>query len=356
MSRFFNRKYAALAPYVPGEQPQDMKYIKLNTNESPYPPAPAVLASLTAERLARLRLYPDPDCAALKKALAGQYGLSSANVYVANGSDDVLNFAFMAFAQAGGKVYFPDLTYGFYPVFAALNGLEAIEIPLKDDFSIAIEDYCGANGMVVIANPNAPTGLALELDDIRRLLEAHPADVVLIDEAYVDFGAESAVSLIGEYENLLVVQTYSKSRSMAGARLGFALGQEELIADLERLKYSTNPYNVSLMTQIAGVAAIEASAYYRECCQAVASTRRRTAAELVRRGFDVLPSLANFLFARTDAIPGPELYRELKEAGVLVRRFDKERIKDYNRITVGTDEEMDKFLQITDEIIARRSQ
>lgn len=351
MSRFFSEKFKSLDPYVPGEQPRDMKYVKLNTNESPYPPSPEVLACMSPENVKKLRLYPDPESAALKDAIGKAEGLGRENVYVANGSDDILNFAFMAFSKPGGKVYFPDLTYGFYPVFAALHGLEAVEIPVKDDFSINIEDYFVADGMVVIANPNAPTGRILQLDDIRKILDNNRDNVVLIDEAYVDFGAESAVCLTGEYDNLLVCRTYSKSRSMAGARLGYALGDKSLIADLETLKFSTNPYNINSLTQLAGIAAMESEEYYRDRCRAIQATREKTAAELIKRGFTVVPSMANFIFVKSDRISGEDLYSGLRERGVLVRHFDKERIKDYNRVTIGTDEEMDIFLCCVDEML-----
>ena len=283
MSRFLSEKYKTLEAYVPGEQPQDKEYIKLNTNESPYPPPEGVLSAITAQEISDLRLYPDPDCRLLRSKLAERYGLKPENIYVANGSDDILNFAFMAFAGDGGKAVFPEITYGFYPVFAALNGVEAAEIPLKEDFSIEPSDYFNAGGMVVIANPNAPTGKALSLDDISSILEANRDNVVLIDEAYVDFGARSALELLDRYENLLVVRTFSKSRSMAGARLGFAMAHPALIDDLNRIKYSTNPYDINRLTQIAGAAAIDSDQYYEGCCKAIVSTRERTAAELKKR-------------------------------------------------------------------------
>lgn len=351
MSRFLNKKYRTLEAYVPGEQPQDKKYIKLNTNESPYPPPEGVLSAITAREIADLRLYPDPDCRILRSKLAERYGLKPENIYVANGSDDILNFAFMAFSGEGSKAVFPEISYGFYPVFARLNGVEIKEIPLKDDFSIEPSDYFDAGGMVVIANPNAPTGIALGLEDISRILDANRDNVVLIDEAYVDFGACSALSLLDRYENLLVVRTFSKSRSMAGARLGFAMAHPALIDDLNRIKYSTNPYDINRLTQIAGASAIDSDQYYEGCCKAIASTRERIAAELKNRGFEVVPSVTNFLFIRTDALNGRELYERLKERGILIRHFSKEKIKDYNRVTIGTDDEMDIFLQRIDEIL-----
>ncbi len=351
MSRFLSEKYRTLEAYVPGEQPQDKEYIKLNTNESPYPPPEGVLSAITAQEISDLRLYPDPDCRLLRSKLAERYGLKPENIYVANGSDDILNFAFMAFAGDGGKAVFPEITYGFYPVFAALNGVEAAEIPLREDFSIEPSDYFNAGGMVVIANPNAPTGKALSLDDISSILEANRDNVVLIDEAYVDFGAWSALELLDRYENLLVVRTFSKSRSMAGARLGFAMAHPALIDDLNRIKYSTNPYDINRLTQIAGAAAIDSDQYYEGCCKAIVSTRERTAAELKKRGFEVVPSVTNFLFIKTEAVSGSGLYEKLKDRGILIRHFSKEKIRDYNRVTIGTDEEMDIFLQRIDEIL-----
>ena len=351
MSRFLSEKYQTLEAYVPGEQPQDKTYIKLNTNESPYPPPEGVISAITAQEIADLRLYPDPDCRLLRSKLAGRYGLNPENIYVANGSDDILNFAFMAFAGPGGKAVFPEITYGFYPVFARLNSVETVEVPLEDDFSIDPSDYFDAGGMVVIANPNAPTGIALGLDDISRILDANKDNVVLVDEAYVDFGAQSAISLLDRYENLLVVRTFSKSRSMAGARLGFAMACPALIDDLNRIKYSTNPYDINRLTQIAGAAAIDSDQYYEGRCKAIISTRERIAKELKIRGFEVIPSMTNFLFIRTGALSGQELYEKLKDRGILIRHFSKEKIKDYNRVTIGTDDEMDIFLKRIDEIL-----
>ncbi len=351
MSRFFSERFSDLEPYVPGEQPGGMEYIKLNTNESPYPPSPQVIESIKPEAMERLRLYPDPEAAALKAAIGESWGMTGERVYVASGSDDILNFAFMAFSKPEGKVYFPDLTYGFYPVFAALHGLQAVEIPLKEDFSIDIRDYCGAEGMVVIANPNAPTGQSLPLDDIRKAVEGNRDNVVLVDEAYVDFGGESAVMLTKEYDNLLVCQTFSKSRSMAGARLGFAFGAPSLISDLETLKFSTNPYNINAMTQAAGIAAMKSADYYRERCRAICRTRDRVTEELRRRGFQVPQSQANFILIRSERISGEALYSKLKEKGILIRHFNKRKIADYNRVTIGTDEEMDIFLKTVDHIL-----
>ena len=357
MSKYLNRRFAGLDVYTPGEQPKDMKYIKLNTNESPYPPSPEVIAAVSAEETANLRLYPDPECTELKEKLAGLYGVSRQNIYLANGSDDILNFAFMAFAGNGRKAWFPETSYGFYPVYADLHQIEALKVPLQEDFTIDPADYCSLTGpgceggLICIANPNAPTGLALTLSQIRRILEANPDKVVLIDEAYVDFGAASAVQLVPDYENLLVVQTFSKSRSMAGARLGFAIASAELIGDLDRLKYSTNPYNINRLTQAAAIAAVESNDYYGANCRKIMATRAWTEAALEDLGFTVIPSLTNFLFAKSDRISGAALYEKLKSRGVLIRHFTKPEIADYNRITIGSEEEMKVFIDIVKEIL-----
>ena len=350
MSRYLIEAYQALEAYVPGEQPQDMQYVKLNTNESPYPPSPAVL-NAAAEEASRLQLYSDPACAALRDAIAGLYGVRRENVYVSNGSDDILNFAFMAFAGKGGRAYFPDISYGFYKVFGDLYGCAYETIPLEQDFRIDPSKYHHRDGLVVLANPNAPTGIALSVEEIEGIVRANPDHVVLIDEAYVDFGAESCVGLTAKYDNLLVVQTYSKSRSMAGARLGFAIAAEGLIADLDRIKYSTNPYNVNRMTLAAGVAAIADNDFYMANCRRIEATRAETSARLEALGFEVLPSKTNFIFAKSDRIGGGALYQELKKRGVLVRHFDSPRIRDYNRITIGTPEQMDVLVNTIQSIL-----
>lgn len=349
MSRFLSQKLAGLEAYVPGEQPRDKRYIKLNTNESPYPPPANVVDAVGKAEIEDLRLYSDPECTALKAALAEQYGVNTKNIFISNGSDEVLNFAFMAYGDKGAV--FPDITYGFYSVFADLYGINAEVVPLRDDFTIDINDYCNKNSLVVIANPNAPTGIALELSEIEKIVSSNPDGIVIIDEAYVDFGAESAVKLTEKYSNLLVVQTYSKSRSMAGARLGFAFASEQIIEDLEKIKYSTNPYNINRITQIAGAAALKNQAYFDGNCRKIAETREYVKKELIKLGFTVTDSKANFLFAKSDKIGGRELYLSLKERGILIRHFESERIKDFNRITVGSREEMETFLKNVGEII-----
>lgn len=338
MSRFINSQYAGLEAYTPGEQPKDMKYIKLNTNESPFPPSEGVLAAVK-ENADKLNLYPDPECAELKDEIAGLYGVERGNVYVSNGSDDILNFFFLGFC--GGGAIFPDITYGFYKVYAELYGVDYKRIPLCDDFSIDPSDYMNAGKNIVIANPNAPTGLTLGLDKIEEILKSNKNNMVLVDEAYVDFGGESCVPLTKKYSNLLVVGTFSKSRSMAGARLGFAIADKEIISDLEKIKYSTNPYSINRLTLAAGAAAIRDNKYYMDNCKLVIAAREYTTAELRKMGFSVLDSKANFIFAESDRISGKELYERLKARGILVRYFGSDRISNFVRITIGTREQME---------------
>lgn len=352
MSRFLSAEAERLAPYTPGEQPRDQKYVKLNTNESPFPPAPGVLEAVSRGEVKRLNLYSDPTCQALNDAIAQRYGLRRENVLTGNGSDEILAFAFRAFCGAGKPVAHADITYGFYKAQTALFGLDSRIVPLRQDFSLAVEDYLDFPGTVVIANPNAPTGMAVAVSDIRRLLEADKNRVVIVDEAYVDFGAESCVPLVREYDNLLVTQTMSKSRSLAGGRVGFALGCEALIADLNRVKYSFNPYNVNRLSILAGTAAMEDGDYFARCCAAIEENRDWTVRALEKRGFTILPSLANFLFAKSDRIGGEELYRRLKAAGVLVRWFDSDRIRDYVRITIGSRQQMETLVERIDRLLA----
>ena len=351
MSRFFSSRYASLTPYTPGEQPKDMQYVKLNTNESPFPPSPGVSRAV-AEQCSKLQLYSDPESTVLRAKLAEVYGVKPEQVIVTNGSDEVLNFAFMAFAE---NLIFPDITYGFYPVFAQLNNIPYEEIPLEEDFSIDPKDYVNQNKTIVIANPNAPTGLCLSLSDIEQIVASNSDNVVIIDEAYVDFGGESAVALVDKYDNLLVTMTFSKSRSMAGARLGFGIGSKALIADLNTIRYSTNPYNVNRMTEFAGAAALSENDYYMANCHTIMENRTWTTEQLQKLGFKVLPSKANFVFAKSPRISGEGLYLELKKRGILVRHFTKERIKDYNRITIGTKEQMEILISAITEILKEQA-
>lgn len=351
MSRFLAKKYRTLDAYVPGEQPRDKRYIKLNTNEFPYPPAPDVIASVNADVISDLRLYSDPTAKNLKESLAKYYGVDADNVFVSNGSDESLNFAFACFFEDG--VAFADLTYGFYSVFADLYGIDAKIIPLNEDFSIVPEEYFGLDRGAVIANPNAPTGKALPLADIERIVASNPDRVIVVDEAYVDFGGESAIPLTKKYDNLLVCMTYSKSRGMAGARLGFAVGNAELIADLELMKYSTNPYNLDSLALRMGAAALTdaSKAYYEEKVGEVIRVREETAEKLICLGATVLPSRANFLFVKLPNISGGDAYTKLRERGILVRHFSKARICDYLRISIGTAEDMAELVKAVEEII-----
>ena len=350
MSRFFSPKFHALTPYTPGEQPRNQQYIKLNTNESPFPPSP--LAQKRAlEEAGKLQLYSDPTCASLTAEAAKTLGIDADEIIFSNGSDEVLNFAFMAFCDENCPAVFPDITYGFYKVFAALNAIPYKEIPLKEDFSLDISDYFRQKSTIFIANPNAPTGLYLTLAQIEEILKANPDNVVVIDEAYIDFGGESAIPLTKIYPNLLVVQTFSKSRSMAGARLGFAVGCKELIRDLNTIKYSVNPYNVNRMTMAAGVGALEDDAYFRTNCQAIIDNRAWTTDALDKLGFETLPSLTNFVFTKNPTIAGKALYEQLKTRGILVRHFDTPRLTDYIRVTIGSMEQMNAFIAATKEIL-----
>lgn len=350
MSRFFSEKHASLVPYVPGEQPKGMTFIKLNTNESPFAPSP--LAVELAQKAARqLHLYSDPECRDLNKVASRYFGVAEDNLIFTNGSDEVLNFAFQAFCDEKHPAVFPDITYGFYSVFAQLNGVPYETIPLKEDFSIDVEDYIGINKNIFIANPNAPTGLALPLSDIERIVSSNPDNVVVIDEAYVDFGAKSAVSLIDRYDNLLVTQTFSKSRSMAGARLGFGVGCKELIKDLHTIRFSTNPYNVNRMTMAAGIGAIEDNEYFENNRKAIIENRAWTTERLRELGFTVLDSMTNFVFAESEAIDGKTLYLKLREKGILVRHFDTDRLRNFNRITIGSAEQMQALIDAIQSIL-----
>ena len=350
MSRFFSEKYSTLTPYSPGEQPTERQYVKLNTNESPFPPSDKAMAA-AAQAAGQLQLYPDPTCRELTAAVAAMCGVNADEVLLTNGSDEILNFAFMAFCDGAHPAVFPDITYGFYKVFAELNGVPYRTVPLRDDLSVDPADFYGANGTVFIANPNAPTGLTLSVAAVEEILKNNPDNVVVIDEAYVDFGAESCVSLIRKYDNLLVTQTFSKSRSMAGARLGFGVGQSSLINDLNTVKYSTNPYNINRLTMAAGLGTLADEAYTRENCRTIMRTRESTTAALRSLGFELADSYTNFLFAKYPGVDGERLYRQLKERGILVRHFAQPRIADYIRITVGSETEMQVLMGALREIV-----
>lgn len=346
MSVFLNSRYRSLCPYVPGEQPKDRKYLKLNTNESPFPPGPEVQTALSCAAAADLRLYEDPDNAVLKAALAQHFkelGLSADCFCPTAGSDEALDLCFMAFAE--DSIQFPDVSYGFYAVLSELHRLDARVTPVREDFRIDPSDYQRNDRCIVLANPNAPTGLALGETEIRALLSRNPDHVVIIDEAYVDFGGQSALPLIREYENLVVCRTFSKSRSLAGARIGFAAGSPPLIQDLERLRNSRNPYNISTLSQLIGEAALREPEYYTENCRKIIGIREWTLRELRKLGFTAADSLGNFVFARSGQLGGRALALALRERGILVRHFPAERTRDYNRITIGTQAEMERLVE-----------
>lgn len=350
MSKYLSARFANMCPYVPGEQPQGRQYIKLNTNESPFPPSPKVLDVLSRAEAERLNRYPDPDTRSAAKAIAAYYGVTEREVLLGNGSDEILSFCFQAFCDADTPACYADITYGFYKVFAQIYGVSSIIVPLDQDFQIDPQDYRPAGGTIFIANPNAPTGQAINLDAIESILKANPEHVVVIDEAYVDFGAQSAVPLIHSYENLVVVQTMSKSRSLAGARIGYAIANEALIRDLTAMKFSFNPYNINRLSLLAAEAAIADTDYFAACTKAIEEVRAYTTMELKKRGFTVLPSSANFVFAKPDRMGGEAYYQKLKDKGILVRHFDEERIRDYVRITIGTKNQMQQLFYATDEL------
>lgn len=343
MSRFWSQVVRDLTPYVPGEQPKIANLIKLNTNENPYPPSPRALAAIQAELdgdAARLRLYPDPNADLLKAAIAKTHDITPQQVFVGNGSDEVLAHVFMALLKHEQAILFPDITYSFYPVYCGLYGIEYQTVALAEDFTINPDDYRGRpNGGIIFPNPNAPTGCLLALDAIEAMLKANPDSVVVVDEAYVDFGGESAIPLIDRYDNLLVVHTLSKSRSLAGLRVGFAAGHPALIEALERVKNSFNSYPLDRVAIVAAVAAMEDRAYFEQCCQAVVATREALTAALSKLGFEVLPSAANFIFARHPQRDAAELAKALRDKSIIVRHFRLPRIDQFLRITVGTDAE-----------------
>lgn len=343
MKEFWSSRIRGLTPYTPGEQPKDRKFIKLNTNENPYPPSPRVAVAIQKGLDERLKLYPDPEASKLVTALANAYGVKENQVFVGNGSDEVLAFAFQAFFEPGGTILFPDITYSFYPVYANMFGIQYRTVPLQEDFTVPVEQLLGNNDGVVIANPNAPTGIELDQASLRKILEANQDVAVIVDEAYVDFGGVSALPLIEEYPNLLVVQTMSKSRALAGMRVGFAFGNENLIQGMNCVKNSINSYTMDQLAILAGVAAVEDQAYFEARCAQVASTRDRVSAELRTMGFTVLPSKSNFIFITHPELPARKLFADLRQAGILVRYFDLPRIDNFLRVTIGSEEEMAVF-------------
>ncbi len=352
MSRFIIPALRGLEPYVPGEQPQDRSYIKLNTNENPYPPSPKVLAALDRESVSSLNLYSDPTTRPLKQAIAEHYGVKLEQVFAGNGSDEVLAFAFTAYADAEHPVVIPDVSYGLYGIHAQLFRTPPRIVPVNDDFTLPVDEFIGAEGMVAFANPNAPSGIALKSAQIERILSGNPDNIVLVDEAYADFASENALPLLDKYPNLLAVRTFSKSRSLAGARIGYAIASADIIDDLERVRSSFHPYSINRLSMLAGVEAMRDEAYFAKCVKAVKDEREQSAKELKKLGFRLTPSETNFLFAAHPDISGRELYERLKARGFLVRYFCGERVKDFVRITIGTSEQMRALIGAVKEILA----
>lgn len=342
-----------VTPYVPGEQPQDVEnLIKLNTNENPYPPAPGVIRALQEADYEALRLYPDPDARKLRETIARYHGISPLQVFVGVGSDDVLSTAFLACFHGTEPVRFPDITYSFYPVWCAVYGIPYRQVPLNADFGICASDYEGACGGIVFPNPNAPTGIALSVSEVERIVSAHPECVVICDEAYVDFGAESALGLVNSYDNLLIVRTMSKSRSLAGLRVGYAIGSEPLIQAICSVRNSINSYTLNLPSQMAAVASIEDEQYFTKQVRSIIFTRNNIRKRLAGMGFEVTDSKANFLFARHPQVSGIHIYNRLRNEGIYVRRWERPaRISDWLRITIGTDAQMDRLIEVMESII-----
>ena len=346
MKEFWSKRIRNATPYIPGEQPKDRRFIKLNTNENPYPPSPCVLEAIRAAADDSLRLYPDPECFMLRKAIADREGLKPEQVFCSNGSDEVLAFAFQAFFDPDKEIVFPRITYSFYPVYTNYFGLTCREVPMNSDFSDPVDLLCGNNGGVVLCNPNAPTGMAVGLDVVERILQANPDVVVVVDEAYVDFGADSSVALIDRYPNLLVIQTASKSRSLAGLRVGWAMGNENLINALRCVRDSINSYTVDRIAMAGAVAAIEDESYFKLTCEKVIATREWVSQSLKELGFTVLDSKTNFLFVSHPGRPAKKLLQYLREQGILVRWWGDPLIENWLRITVGTDEEMSALVEV----------
>lgn len=350
MSRFLSEKLQNLEAYTPGEQPKQGEFIKLNTNENPFPP-PKKVEEILAVTSRQLQLYSDNTCGLLTKTFADYKNIDEKNLIFGNGSDEILAFCFLAYTSPHIGVCFPAISYGFYEVFADLFGANREKIPLSSDLSIKPEDYFQKNMTILLANPNAPTGICLDLGDIEKIVKENPDQVVIVDEAYVDFGGDSAVNLTKKYENLLVCGTFSKSRNLAGARLGYAIGHEALIADLNKIKYSFNPYNVNSLTQALGVASIQEEEYFQKCCKSIMDTRTYFVGELDKLGFTTLPSCANFVFTKHGDLGGSALFSQLKERKILLRHFSNPIISDYVRITIGTQEEMEIVIKNIKEMV-----
>ena len=354
MSKYWSEVVKKIEPYVPGEQPRDRKYIKINTNENPYPPSPRVIDAIRRATDERLKLYPDPTCDGLKGAIAEYYELEKEQVFVGNGSDEILAFAFQAFFNPGKPILFPEVTYTFYPVYARLYDISYRTVPMKANLGIPVEKFFEENGGVIFPNPNAPTGMYLTPEEIKSILDNNSERVIIIDEAYIDFGGESAIRFIQENPNLLVVKTMSKSRALAGMRVGYALGNKELIEGLERIKNSFNSYTMDTLALTGATEAIKDEAYFEETRAKIIRTRQRVSEDLSKIGFTVAESMANFVFARHETYRAQLLFEQLKERGILVRYFKKPMIENYLRISIGTDEEMDIFIKAVKEIIFKK--
>jgi len=351
MSRFWSKNISRLTPYKPGEQPEVEGLLKLNTNENPYPPSPKVLAAITSATNEKLRRYPDPNAKQLRQTIAEYYQLEIDQISVGNSSDEVLGHTFQALLKQDKPLLFPDITYGFYPVYCRLFQIDFQTIPLRQDFSLSLDDYRPPNGGIIFANPNAPTGLLLTSDKIEALLQRNRDSVVVVDEAYIDFGGYSACSLINQYDNLVVIQTLSKSRSLAGLRVGFAMGNRTLIEAIERVKNSFHPYALNALALAGAKAAIKDQTYFEQSCQKIIATRNKTTQQLSENGFTVLQSSANFLMVKHITVPAKELFEQLREQAIVTRYFDKPRLKDYLRISIGTNVEMAKLMSALDKIL-----
>jgi histidinol-phosphate aminotransferase len=352
MSIFLVDEYKEMEPYVPGEQPKDKLYIKLNANETSLPPSPKVFEAISKSEIWNMSYYADPHCHEFRKAVASVYGVTEEEVFVGNGADEVLSFVLMSFFRRGMKIYFPDITYGFYRTYAKTYGLDMEEIPVKDDFSIDINDYMDLEGDIIFANPNNPTGKAIPIADIEKLVKKNPKRMVIVDEAYADYWGETCLPLATKYPNLVVVRTFSKSRNMAGTHIGFAIASKEIIADMNSIKFSFNPFNLNSVTMAAGIAAVKDTYYLDKCINRIVTNREQFKSDLEKLGFHVIPSKANFVFCYHDAISSSELCEKLKEEGILTRHFADEKLDKYLRITIGTEQEMAVVLIAIKEILA----
>jgi histidinol-phosphate aminotransferase len=353
LSKYWSKVVGQLEPYIPGEQPKDKTYVKLNTNENPYPPSPKAIKAMQEAANENLRLYPTPTCDELRVGIAQYYGLTKEQVFIGNGSDELLAFSFLAFFNPGSPILFPDITYSFYPVYAALFNLDYQLVPLDEDFSVPVKGFIEKNGGIIFPNPNAPTGKGIALTAIEEIVRNNTEQIVIVDEAYIDFGGESAVTLIDQYPNLLIIQTLSKSRSLAGLRVGFAMGHKDLIEGLDRVKNSINSYTLDRVALAGALESFYDEAYFQDARQKVIATREQTVAKMQEMGFMVIPSMANFIFISHPLLPASIIYQQLREKGILVRYFNKPKIDNFLRVSIGSDEEMKCFLQGIAEIIKK---